>query len=468
MNRPLGRIVIVGGGTAGWIAAAMLARFVPRQTRITLVESDAIGTVGVGEATIPQIRLLFSGLGLDEAKLLAATEGTIKFGIEFDGWQRPGHRYMHAFGTIGRGLGVVPFYHYWLRGRAEGIAAPLADYIPSAVAARGTGTAAEHISHAFHLDAPLLAALLRRVAEAGGVERIEGSVAAIERGETGDIAALRLDGDRCVDGDFFLDCTGFRALLIGRALGVGFDDWSHWLPCDHALAVASARREPLLPYTRAIARSAGWQWRIPLRHRTGNGLVYSSAHLSEDEACAQLLANLDGDPLADPRPLRFLTGKRKRFWERNVIAIGLASGFMEPLESTSIHMIQSAIARLLELFPAAGGNGAARDAYNAQTDQEYDRIRDFLILHYHANSRDEPFWRDRRNANLPQELTEKLRQWREGARIVQHGHELFTEPGWVQLLIGQDFACDRWSTLADGLTSPELHRFLDSAVVGRG
>ena len=468
MNRPLGRIVIVGGGTAGWIAAAMLARFVPRQTRITLVESDAIGTVGVGEATIPQIRLLFSGLGLDEAKLLAATEGTIKFGIEFDGWQRPGHRYMHAFGTIGRGLGVVPFYHYWLRGRAEGIAAPLADYIPSAVAARGTGTAAEHISHAFHLDASLLAALLRRVAEAGGVERIEGSVAAIERGETGDIAALRLDGDRCVDGDFFLDCTGFRALLIGRALGVGFDDWSHWLPCDRALAVASARREPLLPYTRAIARSAGWQWRIPLRHRTGNGLVYSSAHLSEDEACAQLLANLDGDPLADPRPLRFLTGKRKRFWERNVIAIGLASGFMEPLESTSIHMIQSAIARLLELFPAAGGNGAARDAYNAQTDQEYDRIRDFLILHYHANSRDEPFWRDRRNANLPQELTEKLRQWREGARIVQHGHELFTEPGWVQLLIGQDFACDRWSTLADGLTSPELHRFLDSAVVGRG
>ncbi len=468
MNRPLGRIVIVGGGTAGWIAAAMLARFVQRQTRITLVESDAIGTVGVGEATIPQIRLLFSGLGLDEAKLLAATEGTIKFGIEFDGWQRPGHRYMHAFGTIGRGLGVVPFYHYWLRGRAEGIAAPLADYIPSAVAARGTGTAAEHISHAFHLDASLLAALLRRVAEAGGVERIEGSVAAIERGETGDIAALRLDGDRCVDGDFFLDCTGFRALLIGRALGVGFDDWSHWLPCDRALAVASARREPLLPYTRAIARSAGWQWRIPLRHRTGNGLVYSSAHLSEDEACAQLLANVDGDPLADPRPLRFLTGKRKRFWERNVIAIGLASGFMEPLESTSIHMIQSAIARLLELFPAAGGNGAARDAYNAQTDQEYDRIRDFLILHYHANSRDEPFWRDRRNANLPQELTEKLRQWREGARIVQHGHELFTEPGWVQLLIGQDFACDRWSTLADGLTSPELHRFLDSAVVGRG
>ena len=468
MNRPLGRIVIVGGGTAGWIAAAMLARFVPRQTRITLVESEAIGTVGVGEATIPQIRLLFSGLGLDEAKLLAATEGTIKFGIEFDGWRRPGHRYMHAFGTIGRGLGVVPFYHYWLRGRAEGIAAPLADYIPSAVAARGTGTAVEHVSHAFHLDASLLAALLRRVAEAGGVERIEGSVAAIKRGETGDIAALRLDGDRCVDGDFFLDCTGFRALLIGRALGVGFDDWSHWLPCDRALAVASARREPLLPYTRAIARSAGWQWRIPLRHRIGNGLVYSSAHLSEDEACAQLLANLDGDPLADPRPLRFLTGKRKRFWERNVIAIGLASGFMEPLESTSIHMIQSAIARLLELFPAAGGNGAARDAYNAQTDQEYDRIRDFLILHYHANSRDEPFWRDRRNANLPQELTEKLRQWREGARIVQHGHELFTEPGWVQLLIGQDFACDRWSTLADGLTSPELHRFLDSAVVGRG
>lgn len=464
MIHPLRSIVIVGGGTAGGIAAAMLSRFVPMQTRIQVVASDTIGAIGVGEATIPQIRLLTAGLGLNEDRLLAATQGTFKLGVEFVDWLRPGHRYMHAFGQVGRGLGVVPFHHYWLRGLAAGCAEPLGAYMPTARAARegrfGKRRDGSAPAYAYHFDAALLAAFLRRVADGAGVIYRDAQVVGVRRKDDGDIAALALGDGGEVEGDLFIDCSGFRGLLIGEALGVGYEDWSHWLPCDRAVAVPSAGDRSLPPFTRATARPVGWQWRIPLQHRVGNGLVYASAHLSDDEAATRLLGAIDGEVLGDPRPLRFTTGKRHRFWERNVVAMGLASGFLEPLESTSIYLVQSAVARLLELFPDRTPDSAARDAYNRQTHAEVDRIRDFLILHYHATMREEPFWRERREAPVPDELAEKLRQFAAGGRILRAGDELFTEPGWLQVMTGQGIVPTRWSPLAERLPEGELAAFL--------
>lgn len=463
-------IVIVGGGTAGWMAAAAMARFLGRAASIRVIESDEIGTVGVGEATIPQIRLFNDGLGIDEDEFVRATAGTFKLGIEFDGWRRPGHRYIHAFGAVGRPLGLIPFHHYWLRHRASGGTDPLWAFSASAEAARHNrfarpddrpGRLPSGVNYAFHFDASLYAAYLRRYAEVRGVRRIEGRIVDVElRGENGFIEAVILSSGETVAGDLFIDCSGFRGLLVEQALETGYEDWSHWLPCNRAWAVPCASAGPLTPYTRSSARSAGWQWRIPLQHRTGNGYVYSSEFVSDDEAATTLLGHLDGEALADPRPLRFVTGKRRRIWNRNCIALGLAAGFMEPLESTSIHLIQSGIARLLQLFPRDGMTEVEANEFNRQSDVEWRAIRDFLILHYKANERDGDFWAACRDMSIPDSLASKIELFRTSARIFRVEEELFTEPGWLQVMIGQGIMPETYHPLADQLAPTQLDEFL--------
>ncbi|MEZ0496406.1 tryptophan halogenase family protein [Sphingomonas sp. IW22] len=465
------RIVIAGGGSAGWMAAAALRRFLGPDHAVCLIESEAVGTVGVGEATIPQLRLFNAALGIDEDEFMRACGGSFKLGIQFDGWRKPGEVYLHAFGNVGRDVGLTGFQHLWLRARSLELAGELGDYCLNAVAAdagrmhRGAALTAKAIPplpYAFHFDAALYAAFLRRRAETGGVVRHEGRILSVERdGESGEVRALLLEGDRRIEGDFFVDCTGFRALLIGDALGVGYRDWRRWLPCDRAVAAPSAAMPPLPPYTRATAHEAGWQWRIPLQHRTGNGLVYCSDYLDDDAAEAMLVDLIGGSPSAPPRRLRFVTGMRERGWCHNVVAMGLSSGFLEPLESTSIHLIQTAISRLLQLFPRAGGDSAAlRREYNRQLDFEMARIRDFLILHYWANERSEPFWVDRRAAGLPDSLAERIALWRDSAVIVREHEELFTEAGWIQVLIGQGVIPHSWHPLADTISAEELSEYL--------
>jgi tryptophan halogenase len=463
-----GRIVIAGGGTAGWMAAAALSRFLGK-TPITLVESEAIGTVGVGEATIPQIHLFVGSLGIHEADIVRETKATYKLGIEFVDWLEPGHHYMHAFGLVGRAVGIVPFRQLWHRARAEGVAEDFGHYYLNEVAARmgrmaildNAQSTAFGLVHAYHFDASLFAAFLRRYAEERGVERVEGRIESVERTETGDIGALLLDGERKVEGSFFVDCTGFRSLLLGQALGVGFRDWSNFLPCDRALAVPCSRSDAFRPYTQSLARKAGWQWRIPLQHRTGNGHVYCSEFISDDEAASILLANLDGEALDEPRPLRFTAGMREQAWSHNCIALGLSAGFMEPLESTSIHLIQTSIARLLTFLRTGEAGAASRDKFNRMTATEWEQIRDFLILHYRANRREgEPFWERCRNMPIPDTLAEKIALFEEAAIIVRDDNELFTEEGWGQVMIGQGLQPRSFSPLSESIPTDELAQYL--------
>lgn len=471
------RIVIAGGGTAGWMTAAALARLASPHWDITLVESEEIGTVGVGEATIPMVRLFNQMLGLDEGEFLRETQGTWKLGIAFEGWGGFDDRYVHGFGLTGRSLGVLPFHHYWLRGRAEGLAGPLGEYVLNAVAGdankfahidRPQGSAMPPMPYAYHFDASLYAAFLRRYAEGHGVCRIEGRIVSFDRDAgNGDLAVLRLDRGDVVEGDLFVDCSGFRSLLLGQEMGVEYVDWSHWLKCDRAVAVPCAGAEPLVPYTRSIAQPAGWCWRIPLQHRTGNGHVFCSDVMSEDEATTRLIGRLDGEQLADPRTIRFKAGRRAKFWERNVVAVGLCSGFIEPLESTSIHLIQTAISRLVDFLPNGPVQDADRDAYNRLATFEIERIRDFVILHYVANGRyGEPFWDSLRkmeaDGQLPEALGERLAMFRASGRIVREHDELFDVPGWVQVMIGQGVSPERWHPLADQVASESLKAFLDT------
>ena len=465
------RIVIVGGGTAGWMTAAALGRFYEGAS-VTLVESDEIGIVGVGEATIPHIVTFNQALGIDEAEFVAATGATYKLGIAFEGWGAPDEAYVHAFGQVGRGIGLLPFHQYWLRARSLGFAKPFGHYLLNTIILAGDRFA--HIErepenplppvpYAFHFDASLYARFLRGFAEKRGVVRQEGRIVAVNRHPTsGDVASVTLANGTQVDGELFIDCSGFRGLLIEQELEAGFEDWSHWLPCDRATAVPCASVTPVTPYTRAIARKAGWQWRIPLQHRIGNGHVYRSRHISEDEATAILLANLDGERMAGPRTLRFTTGRRRKAWVRNVVAIGLSSGFIEPLESTSIHLIQTAVNRLLELLPRGEISKFARESYNARAAFEMERLRDFIVLHYHANGRvGGALWDELRTIEIPDTLHQRIELFRETGGVFPSLDELFDLRGWVQVMIGQGIMPKRWHPLADTIEESRLRHFLE-------
>ena len=470
--KPVHNIVIVGGGTAGWMTAAALSKVLGRAYNIRVVESDEIGIIGVGEATIPHIADFNRALEIDEDEFLRATQGTFKLGIEFVNWGRVGDRYIHGFGRLGQATDALPFHHFWLRLASLGRAAPLAAYSINTAAPQHAkfmrarkdmpGSPVADISNAFHFDAGLYARFLRAFAEKLGVVRTEGKIARVtQREPDGFIEAVALESGERIAGDFFIDCSGMRGLLIEQTLKSGFDDWSQWLPCDRALAVPCASAGPLLPVTRSTAHSAGWQWRIPLQHRTGNGHIYCSNFMGQDEATAILMKNLDGAPLAEPRPLKFATGRRKQFWNRNCVAVGLSSGFLEPLESTSIYLIQRAIIRLVQLFPGAGISTADIDEFNQQTRSDIEHIRDFIVLHYRVTNRqDSPYWQACRNMDIPASLRHRIDLFRETGRVFRVAGELFAENSWIQVMLGQGIVPRQHHQVADLMGDAELARFL--------
>ena len=436
------RVVIAGGGTAGWTAAAALAQQLGPLLEITLVESDEIGTVGVGEATIPTIRTFHALLGLDEREFMRETQATFKLGIGFDNWGRLGHRYIHAFGDIGKPTWMADFHNMWLMAKTRGFGGELGDYCyehQAAVAGRFATSDTANINYAYHLDAGLYARFLRKKFEPKGVMRIEGKIERVEQdGESGYVTALVLENGTRIEGDLFVDCTGFRGLLIEQTLGAGFEDWRHWLPTDSALAVQTESTDQLLPYTRSIARTSGWQWRIPLQHRVGNGLVFCSRYQSEDEARSELLANLESRPLFEPRLIRYVTGRRRKAWDKNVVALGLASGFLEPLESTSIHLIQIGVMRLMQLFPFEGNFEALATRYNEQSHLEFEGIRDFLVLHYKVHERDDSaFWRDCGAMEIPETLAARIELFLESGFAFRDQHDLFVVASWLFVMVGQ-------------------------------
>ncbi len=472
---PIRRIVIVGGGTAGWMCAAAFSRVLDRsRTQITLVESDAIGTVGVGEATIPTIRTFNAILGIEETDFLRATRGTIKLGIEFRDWGRGGASYMHPFGLHGIDADALKFHQLWLKLALQpggGEAGRLTDYNLSAAAAqRGrfthpTGdpnTVLSSLKYAYHFDAGLYALYLRGHSEQRGVVRCEGTIGdAVLDTDTGFITAVTLQDGRSISGDLFIDCSGFRGLLIEGALKTGYEDWTHWLPCDRALAVPCARTAAPVPYTTSTADAAGWRWRIPLQHRTGNGHVYCSGFLDDDAAERRLLETLEGEALAPVNRLRFVTGRRKAIWNRNCVAIGLSAGFVEPLESTSIHLIQSGIARLLALFPDRRCQAPEIAEYNRQAIDEFECVRDFVIMHYKAQSRDDtPFWRHCAAMAIPDSLGNKLDLFRARGRVFRNSEDPFPPDSWLAVLLGQGNWPEGYDPLVDTLDLAEVRGYL--------
>jgi tryptophan halogenase len=459
------RVVIAGGGTAGWMTAAAIARTMGRTAQVTLIESEAIGTVGVGESTIPPLIAFNRLLGIDEAQFMRATSATFKLGILFDGWKTGDDRYFHSFGLTGKDHWSAGFQHFWLEGLKRGHRQSYDDYcleLKAAFAGKFAHLPGDVVNYAYQLDSGRYAQFLRTMAEGDGTLRVEGKIALVELdGERGDIAALHLETGERIAGDLFVDCTGFRALLIEGALHAGYDDWTHWLPCDSAIAIQTENVGPPVPYTRAMAHDAGWQWRIPLQHRTGNGLVYCSRYLDKEAALERLLGNLEGRTLVQPNFIRFVTGARRRQWHRNCIAIGLSGGFMEPLESTSIHLIQRAILRLLRMFPAGAISPRDVAEFNEQQLTDMVQIRDFLILHYKATERgDSPFWRFCRDMEVPDTLAQKIELFRETGRVFRKNEELFAENSWIQVMLGQGIVPRSHHPIAGKLRDDELDRFL--------
>jgi tryptophan halogenase len=455
------RICIVGGGTAGWMTAAALShKLKGLPVSIQLIESDEIGTVGVGEATLPHIRNFNNALGISEPALMKATEATIKLGIEFRDWGRIGDRYIHPFGDFGPNVNGVPFYQFWLRLRELGNTSRLDDYSLGIVLAEmgrfmTPGTDPTRVQstfrYAYQFDATRYARFLRQYSEANGVVRTEGKVVDVKlHSLTGSVESVTLDRGETIGADLFVDCSGFRGLLIEQQLKTGYEDWSQWLPCNRAVAIPCETRGPVIPLTRATARAAGWQWRIPLQHRVGNGLVYCSDFISDDAATEFILANLEGPALAAPNKLRFVTGKRRKLWNKNVVAIGLSGGFLEPLESTSIHLIQEGITELIQLFPDKGFAPSDADEYNRRMDVNFERVRDFLLLHYVATQRDDsPMWQHFRNLALPESLREKMEAWTTRGFIVKYEFGVFLPPSWIAVMLGQNLQPRGYDRRAD-------------------
>jgi tryptophan halogenase len=466
-------VVIVGGGTAGWMAAAAFSRFLDtRQTRVTLIESEEIGTIGVGEATIPPLATFNRMLGINENAFISETQGTFKLGIEFVNWGGIGQRYFHPFGFAGKDLEGVHFHQLYLRERKRRVLPDISSWCMSAVAAslgrfarpgRDAPSPLSQLQYAYHFDAGLYARFLRNYAEGGGTRRIEGKIVDVSlRPDDGYVRAVKLADGREIEGDLFIDCSGFRGLLIEQTLETGYDEWTHWLPCDRAIAVPTANQGPPDPFTRATAHPIGWQWRIPLQSRMGNGYVYSSAFISNDDAEATLLANLEGQRLAEPRRLSFTTGRRKLAWNRNVVSMGLSSGFIEPLESTSIHFVQSGIARLISLFPDRRFNPVERDEYNRQMQDMFEDVRDFIVLHYKATKRDDSeFWKRCRTMEIPDSLARKIELWRAKGRLFREGFELFATPSWVAVMLGQGIVPEDYEPAVDALDEERVAAALE-------
>ncbi len=466
-GRPKLRVVIAGGGTAGWMTAAAMANTLGSVIDLTLVESEAIGTIGVGESTIPPLLLFNRLLGIGEADFMRATKATFKLGIKFENWKDVGETYFHSFGSVGKDHWSAGFQHFWLHGLRNGHEHSLDDYcleLKAALEGKFAHLPDERMNYSYHIDSGRYAAFLRQRAEADGARRIEGRIGRVELdSESGNIAALELDGGQRIEGDLFIDCTGFRALLIEGALHAGYDDWTHYLPCDSAIAVQTASVRPPVPYTRAIAHDAGWQWRIPLQHRQGNGIVYCSRYLDRDAALERLLGSVEGQVLTEPNFIRYVTGARRKQWHRNCVAVGLSGGFLEPLESTSIHLIQRAVLRLVRMLPA--GRVSERDVaeFNEQQLADMVTIRDFLVLHYKVTERrDSPFWRQCAAMAIPDTLEQKIELFRETGRVFRKNEELFAESSWIQVMMGQGIMPQSYHPVAAKLRQDELDHFLGS------
>jgi len=464
-NRPIKRVVIAGGGTAGWMAAAALSKTLGKVLDITLIESEEIGTVGVGEATIPTLVTFHRLLEIGEQEFMAAVQGTIKLGISFENWLDVGHRYIHSFGVSGKDHWSAGFQHFWLKGRQAGIASGYEDYcveLKASLQDRFGHLPRNGINYAYHMDASLYARFLRGLSEGHGARRIEGKIVQVATDPaSGYITALTLADGSTIEGDLFIDCTGFRALLIGKTLNIGFTDWSHWLFNDSALATQTTAVRDAVPYTRAIAGTAGWQWRIPLQHRVGNGIVYSSRYISDDEAKHEFLSSLEGEVIKDPWPIRFRPGQRQKCWYKNCVALGLAGSFIEPLESTTIHLIQRGIVHLLRMFPKVIAQPDI-DQYNAQLDSELQHVRDFVVLHYHlTNRRDTPYWEAIAHMDIPATLKHRIELFRETGNVFRVPDELFAENSWIQVMMGQGVTPRQYHPTADVMSEPDLARFLD-------